>query len=117
MAKLLVPAGASCQASWGEMFLPGQGQMAGLRGLQARFWSSPPKRTGMRAPSLMEVEVRVIHGAAQAVEATIRQAARPSVTLLNPPMTVPLLVVGSEFSRPAKGFKGPILPGFPVLAA
>ena len=77
MAKLLVPSGAPRQASWGETFLPGQGQMAGLRGLQARFWSSPPKRTGMRWPSLMEVEVRVIHGAAEVSEAVASSAQSP----------------------------------------
>src|SRR5882724_11358943 len=95
MAKLLVPSGALCQASSGEMFLPGQGQMAGLRGLHARFWSSPPKRTGMRAPSLMEVEVRVIQGAAQAIEATHRLAANPNASILILPMgCLPFLVAG-----------------------
>src|SRR5471032_1787182 len=89
MAKLLVPSGALCQASSGETFLPGQGQMAGLRGLQARLGSSPPKRTAMRAPSLMELEVRVIQGAAQAMLAAPRLAARPSATILIPLMTVP----------------------------
>src|SRR6478736_2237897 len=78
MAKLLVPCGALCQASCGETFLPGQGQMAGLRGEQARFWSSPPRRTGMRMPSFMEVEVRVIQGAALAAEAVQTHAARPN---------------------------------------
>src|SRR3954464_14722671 len=99
MAKLLVPAGASCQASWGEMFLPGQGQMAGLRGLQARFWSSPPKRTGMRAPSLMEVEVRVIQGAAQAVEATVRQAVTNDARITDFPMGLPSFCGGDYLWR------------------
>src|SRR5450755_3302266 len=90
IAKLLVPAGASCQASSGETFLPGQGQMAGFRGLQARLGSSPPKRTGMRAPSLIEVEVRVIQGAAQASEVVHSVAAKPSASILIPPMAVSL---------------------------
>src|SRR5258705_13213000 len=86
MAKLLVLTGASCQASWGETFLPGQGQMAGLRGLQARFWSSPPKRTGMRAPSLIEVEVRVIQGAAAAMPAVHNVAAKAkAITFMSSP--------------------------------
>ena len=82
MAKLLVLAGALCQASSGETFLPGQGQMAGLRGLQARFWSSPPKRTGMRAPSLIEVEVRVIQAAAGACDRHGEIAASPIAAAL-----------------------------------
>src|SRR5215471_4667183 len=98
MAKLLVSAGALCQASWGEMFLPGQGQMAGLRGEQARFWSSPPKRTGMRSPSLIEVEVRVIQDAAFAVGTIARAAARPKTAVLIPPIVVPGFVVGTESS-------------------
>jgi hypothetical protein len=56
--------------------------MAGLRGEQARFWSSPPKRTGMRAPSLIEVEVRVIQGAAVASEAVHAHTARLSAAIL-----------------------------------
>src|SRR3954470_6984668 len=82
MARLLVPAGTFCQANCGETFLPGQGQIkVGARGEQARFWSSPPKRTGMRAPSLIELEVRVIHGAAQASGAVNRAAVRPKASV------------------------------------
>src|SRR5471030_792584 len=43
----------------------------------------------MRAPSLMELELRVIQGAAQASEAVHRLAPRPSATILIPPMPVP----------------------------
>src|ERR1700743_1909872 len=82
MAKLLVLAGALCQASSGETFLPGQGQMAGLRGEQARFWSSPPKRTAMRAPSLIQVGVRVIQEAASAAGTARIAAARPIAPVL-----------------------------------
>src|SRR3954471_8178483 len=82
MAKLLVFAGALCQASSGEIFWPGQGQMAGLRGLQARCLSSPPKRTGMRAPSLMEVEVRVIQPVAGAWTVMANVAASPIAAAL-----------------------------------
>src|SRR5471032_710956 len=107
MAKLLVPSGALCQASSGETFLPGQGQMAGLRGLQARFWSSPPKRTGIRAPSLIELEVRVIQGAAQAGRAVHRLAARPSATSLIPSIAAPFFwLAGAYLPRGGLG-KGP----------
>src|SRR5476651_194145 len=107
MAKLLVPSGALCQASSGETFLPGQGQMAGLRGLQARFWSSPPKRSGMRAPSWIELEVRVIQGAAQAGRAAHRLAARPSATHLIPTIAVPIVLLAGAYP-PGEGVgKGP----------
>src|SRR5690348_4764315 len=81
MAKLLVPAGASCQASCGETFRPGQGQIAGLRGLQARCLSSAPKRAGMIWPSRIEVEVSVIQEAAWVTDvaratSAVTQAAR-----------------------------------------
>src|SRR5262245_30365010 len=64
IAKLLVPAGASCHASSGDTFFPGQGQMVGSRGLHARCGSSAPNCMGMIWPSLIEVEVTVIHPAA-----------------------------------------------------
>src|SRR6185437_11203474 len=79
--KLLVPAGALCQASSGETFFPGQGQIAGSRGLQARLGSSAPNLKGMTAPSLMELEVTVIHPAASAIGAITHtgiRATRPA---------------------------------------
>src|SRR5690242_765228 len=99
MAKLLVPAGALCQANCGETFWPGQGQMAGLRGLQARCLSSPPKRTGMRVPSLIDVDVRVIQEAASAAGMVNSAAARAKAQVLILAMFIPAFVVGSDSKR------------------
>src|SRR5688572_24550553 len=97
MAKLLVPAGAFDHFSCGETFLPGQGQMAGLRGEQARLGSSAPNRTGIRIPSLIEVEVTVKKGAAVR-GAAHSAAARPKTRLLLRRIVHPLVIVGDSLA-------------------
>jgi hypothetical protein len=41
------------------VFCPGQGQISVEPGLQGRFWSSAAKRSGIRAPSVIDVELSV----------------------------------------------------------
>src|SRR4051812_44312079 len=109
MAKLLVLAGALCQASSGETFLPGQGQIAGLRDEQARWGSSAPKRTGMRCPSVIEVEVTVIQeGAASAALASAKNEMPSPAAILR--MLCLLCDVAASLAGGRGGAKG-LAPG------
>src|SRR6185503_14462495 len=63
-AKLLVPAGGLVQASCGDTFWPGHGQISVEPGRHGRFGSSAAKRAGMRAPSAIDVDVSVKKDAA-----------------------------------------------------
>src|SRR5262245_22059005 len=64
IAKLLVPAGGLVQASCGDTFVPGHGQISVEPGRHGSLGSSAANRGAIRAPSLIDVDVSVKYDAA-----------------------------------------------------